>query len=403
MPSRYQYQPVTGPVWREPVAAGLSWLPAGRPVQPRGLPAVALAALAASFFVAVQPPAYDPQDLAWQPRNAVVARALPASPQSLSVLSPFPLPPAGYDAAGLQWLPAGRGQPARGLPSAPWNDATTAGVPVYDPQELQWIPVTAWPLRTLPATRTGSTALDPFPRPPVAFDPALFPWTEARSPRAPVERRILGESVAPFTAALYQPEFLQWLPPDWSRLARALPRAGQTWDTLSPFPIAPPPFDPAHLAWVPSGRAPLRLGEPVRTGSAVLDPLPLPGAAPAPTPSPTEPPGGGKRRRHPVEHVVRLEPKRPRGRPTTPEPAMATPVEVAPAPATQAAPAPAGPFTFEVPAGAPPAEVPPLPAPSAEGIALAGLAPDLAAVDAIVAQSAEDRLRLLLFAAVTLT
>ena len=37
-PSRYQYQPVTGPVWRPPVAERLAWLPAGDAQPLRTLP-----------------------------------------------------------------------------------------------------------------------------------------------------------------------------------------------------------------------------------------------------------------------------------------------------------------------------------------------------------------------------
>jgi len=103
--------------------------------------------------------------------------------------------------------------------------------------------------------------------------------------------------------------------------------------------------------------------------------------------------------------VVRLErdEERPRGRPAEPKPAIATPAEVVSQSTTEAAPAPAGPFTIEVPRAEPLVVGGALPAPSAEGLVHEQLAPDLAALAEATAAADDARLRLLLFAVVTLS
>jgi hypothetical protein len=120
-------------------------------------------------------------------------------------------------------------------------------------------------------------------------------------------------------------------------------------------------------------------------------------APPPPVEHPTEAPGGGKRRRRRLaEPYVQLE--RPQPKPVEPEPVTATAaVEVPAAPVVP----PGEPLTVPVRR---PKRVPPgrLPAPSVEGAVLAG-APDLAAVQAALQEATDQRLRLLLLGAVSLS
>lgn len=124
MPHRIQYQPVTGPVWRPPVAERLSWLPEGAPL-PRALPGPPLVCRVVLEPIFVAPPAYDPAGLQWLPTGAPRAPDAERRVVERIVLDPFPLPPVVYDPAGMQWVLMG--QPPTMAPT------TGRGVVVLDP------------------------------------------------------------------------------------------------------------------------------------------------------------------------------------------------------------------------------------------------------------------------------
>lgn len=143
--SQYQYTQVQGPVWREPVASRMQWLPQAQ--QPaRGLPPNRLGDFARPEFAALYKPeglqwlasdrysgrafprvfadwsvypqlivaaAYDPQNLEWQARDSYFGRALA---RSLNDASIYPLqPPVPYDPQNLEWMASGAWQPARSI------------------------------------------------------------------------------------------------------------------------------------------------------------------------------------------------------------------------------------------------------------------------------------------------
>lgn len=234
------------------------------------------------------------------------------------------------------------------------------------------------------------------PPPPVDDPPLTFRWKAGRIAPDQVTRGwVANQTVFAAPPPVDDPP----LAFRWKAGVTAPEQAARPRPPFAEAPFEPPPpvdDPPFKLA---AGR---RFAEPEPVRVIHIIPwyvlfAPEPTPAP-PTPSPTEPPGGGGRRRRPhqVEHVVRFEPDRPRGRPATPEPAIATPADVAGTAVTEAAPAPAMPFAFEVP-GAAPVPVGVLPAPSAEGIALAG------AADLVIPATDYDRLRLLLFGVVVLS
>lgn len=228
---RYQYQSLTGPVWRAPVAESLSWMPTGPTVTPRTLPAASLALLAASFFTAVFP-AYDPASLTWQPNGRhqpapIVARAL----ESRSVL--HPLLPVSYDPAGMQWYvvtPQSRSLVPARLGVTVFDPLGGA----FDPAHLAWQPSARAVPRVVPAIRTGSAVLDPFPLG-VFFDPASLTWHP--SDRVP------------------------------SRIVAAIRTGSVVQEPLRNF-------DPSKLQWLPSGRQPWRGLVPNQLGISLLDPFP---------------------------------------------------------------------------------------------------------------------------------
>lgn len=300
--ARYQYQPLTGPVWRAPVAASLSWLPQGQ-APARTVTAASLALYAASFFVAVFP-TYDPSSLAWQPAGRQPARSAVQAPWTDRTTLGFPL----YNSAELQWLPNGvlRVTPSRAIQTWTLLDPLPVA-PAYNPAGLQWASYTTWPARTLPGAGPSGIVLSPFQIGAAAFDPAQFPYLTPPVLRG-LQRGLLGDNVEPFVAALYRPEGLQWQPSDRvpSQVLAAI-RAGNVvqeplrnfdpqalqwvprlvWPVralvgvgsatvLNPFPLPTVLFDPAFLAWAPSGQPPSRILAAIRTGAFLLDPFPLP-------------------------------------------------------------------------------------------------------------------------------
>jgi len=100
MPRRYQYQPLTGPVWRAPVAETLAWLPGGNPYwTPAAPPRDAWIVLEPILAAAVP---FDEASLTWLPSGAGAVRA-PRVGQGWILLDPLPITPA-FDPAGMQWV-----------------------------------------------------------------------------------------------------------------------------------------------------------------------------------------------------------------------------------------------------------------------------------------------------------
>jgi hypothetical protein len=158
VPQRVQYQPVTGPVWRAPVAESLSWLPTGAPL-PRALagpPRICFWVLEPIF----QPQVYNPAGLQWLLEGQPRARD-PERRDAYTVL-----PPRQYDPAGLQWLLMGQPRLADAPPrrGAIVLDPLPRFVVVYDPAGMQWV-LAGQPIPRAAARGQGWTLLDPFPLP----------------------------------------------------------------------------------------------------------------------------------------------------------------------------------------------------------------------------------------------
>lgn len=162
------YQPVTGPVWTESVASRLAWLPHGEPAVrlERRVPSE----FAWSPFYSL----YDPADLHWLPSGR-----WPIIPE-IRKLGDFQQPPfdALYKPEQLGWLNpayyAGR------LPPRGSGDLTVLptqfAAPVFDPQNLEWIPSGRYSIRGIQYAVQTSWVVDPSPIAAVAFDPQFFPF-----------------------------------------------------------------------------------------------------------------------------------------------------------------------------------------------------------------------------------
>lgn len=192
------YQPVTGPVWREPVAAALAWLPRGEPARPLER---------RSLGDSVYPPFYElynPVGLHWLPSGR-----WPVIPE-LRKLGDFQQPPfdALYKPEQLGWMsPAyyvGRA-PLRGIPDATVFPIQFAA-PVFDPQRLEWIP-------------------------------------KGPPPQTFLEVRKLGDFAQPAFDALYKPEGLQWLF-EGQLSVRGIPYTVQSLWVVDPTTPATVVFDP---------------------------------------------------------------------------------------------------------------------------------------------------------------
>lgn len=245
--SQYQYQPVTGPVWREPVAEKLAWLPGGQQ------PARALPYLRVGDF---QQPAFDalykPEQLAWLPSAQQPARAL-----AYLRIGDFQQPPfdALYKAERLEWSP--RGQAPRVLVELrrigdfqqPAFDA------LYKPERVEWLQPPRFPARALPRGALDWSQYQVFVIAGPAYDPRGLEWLPGgRAPQVPVELRRIGDFQQPAFDALYKAERLEWLqPPRFP--ARSLARGALDWSLYQVLVIAPG-YDPSRLEWLPGGRAP---------------------------------------------------------------------------------------------------------------------------------------------------
>jgi len=320
MPSRYHYQPLTGPVWREPVASRLSWLPEGNPT-PTPVVRARTSDLVAPFLAALTVAA----SLAWLPTGQARAQALPV-PRGDQSVTVFPLA-APFDASQFPQVSAVRLTPVeRRWPSTlvePLLDNVVVGVDVTDvrpqappvriPQDLTVLPpfqaptfdarLFPWPGTVPPAAaparpRADLTVVPPFQPP--TFDPKQFPVV-VLSPVFPAERRQPSTLVEPLLDNVVIGVDVTDVPP-----ARPLPRAAPAWTVVSPLP--PVPYDPARMEWLPAGAppAPRQLPGPYTQVVFVGD-----YGSPPPPPTPPPPteagPGGGKvRKRSPKAPAIRV-------------------------------------------------------------------------------------------------
>lgn len=199
-----QYQPVQGPVWREPVAEKLQWIPEGQ--QPtRVLPPNRLGDYVRPEFAAL----YVPAGLQWLPSDRYAGQARPYSLTRWSVLDPippanprlldwqardsyrgqspdriwldwsvYPLQPIAtpYDPQNLEWSPRGVG-PQTSVGRRTLGDFVQPPfVSLYRPEGLEWLLEGQQPARTIPFVWQGSWVVDPTTPATVVFDPSLFPF-----------------------------------------------------------------------------------------------------------------------------------------------------------------------------------------------------------------------------------
>lgn len=169
MPRQYQYQPITGPVWRAAVAASLAWLPQGQWQPVRQIPRPPPSYTVQPFTEAVE----VARRLDWMGR-AAQPQPLERRNRDLSVLPPFQQTAAPFDPALFPWGTTGGRYIPLETRRLGWS---VAAVAEYDPTEMGWIPAgrDIGP-RSLTSARLGDFRLDPFPLPGVQFDPKLFPW-----------------------------------------------------------------------------------------------------------------------------------------------------------------------------------------------------------------------------------
>lgn len=251
--NQLQYQPITGPVWREPVAERLAWLPSGQQ-QARSLEYRKLGDFQQPPFQAL----YKPEGLQWMPSDRYAGKPLPSLPRDWTV---YP----------------------------PQNFATP-----YDPKNIEWIPQGRYP--QVPIERR---LLGDFEQPPFA---ALYradglQWLpQGRAPQVPVERRILGDFQQPGFDALFKPELLSWQASD-RYAGKALPFSRQGQFVIDPTPISVP-YDPSLLMWMPRGASqPQVLLERRILGDFQQPPFDTSTPTP-PTPTPSVEVPAGRRTRH---------------------------------------------------------------------------------------------------------
>jgi len=209
--SQYQYQPVTGPVWREPVADRLAWLPRPIVAQPqRQLARGRIEPFVAPPFEALYKPAL--QD--WTPEGQQPARGLPRALLDWTVYPPRVVA-AGYDPAVMDWL-AYLASPVR-LPEIRRAEFAQPGFEaLYKPEGLQWQASITQPTRGLLAGRPW------------------FAWVPVAG------------------APLYDPQRMEWAP-SWQPIGRALPRAALDYSIYPLQPPSAPGYDPSDLAWLTRG------------------------------------------------------------------------------------------------------------------------------------------------------
>jgi hypothetical protein len=271
--SQYQYQPITGPVWREPVAERLAWLP--RVQQPaRTLPPNKLGDFSQPPFQALykpenlqwvpkgshQPqrglqyslvreykldplPAPRPPDLVWMPRGQQPARGLPYVSIDRSVYPLQPPAAAAYDPSKLEWIPEGQ-QPQRGLSYSLVREYKLDPITPFDPATLTWWPEDAYSGKLLSKSR-NDWSISPV-QPPSVYDPRTLEWDyKAQQPQRNIPYSLSRNYVLEPILAPSPPE-LSWSPVDDYR-GLPLRRVIVDW-TL--YPLQPPiPYDPQNLEW----------------------------------------------------------------------------------------------------------------------------------------------------------
>lgn len=162
------YQPLTGPVWREPVAAALAWIP-------RGEPARLLERRTPSEFVF--PPFYElynPAGLHWLPSGRwplyPEVRKLGDFQQPIQFAAP------AFDPQHLEWIPQGPA-PRTLLELRKLGDfAQPAFDALYKPEGLQWLFEGQLSVRSIPYTFQTLWVVDTNPAVTIAFDPQFFPF-----------------------------------------------------------------------------------------------------------------------------------------------------------------------------------------------------------------------------------
>lgn len=298
--SQYQYQPVTGPVWREPVAEKLAWLP--RVQQPaRQQVCGRVGDFARPEFEAL----YKPERLEWTPADRYRGRALSRAANDWSVY-PQQIAAPAYDPQTLEWGVQGR-YPQNPLERRKLGDFSQPPFPaLYDPRALEWSPQGRYPQVPVERRRLGDFQQPPFPalydpsrvewqaedryygrslkRPPLdwtvfqqpiagqVFDPTTLDWMpRGTAPRVPVELRKVGDFQQPAFDSLYKPAGLQWWQPE-RYSGKSLPAARVDW-TVWPQPVAAP-YSPQVMDWQARGSYPRVPVELRRIGAFVQPPFP---------------------------------------------------------------------------------------------------------------------------------
>lgn len=280
--SQIQYQPITGPVWRAPVAESLAWQP--RVQQPaRALEYRRLGDFQQPPFKAL----YVPANLDWLASDRYAGRALAMVLRDLSVYPLQNIAPA-YDPSKVEWLPQGKSLQIPVERRVLGDFQQPPFVALYQPAGLQWQTEDRYYGRTL--TRPPQDfSVYPFQVQAVGYDPSKLEWlSSGRYPQIPVERRLRGDFQQPQYAALYRADGLQWTPqgkatptpverrvlgdfkqpnqaalfrPElltWETIdryaGRRIPYSLQSLHLLSPLPI-PTVYNPNLMTWEPMGNA----------------------------------------------------------------------------------------------------------------------------------------------------
>ncbi len=235
MPDRglIHYQPLTGPVWREPVAERLAWLPRGEPARP-----LERRILGDSVY----PPFYElyqPAGLHWLPSGR-----WPLPPE-VRKLGDFQQPPfqALYKPEQLSWRPAEAAPRTILEVRKPSEFSQPAFDALYKPEQLGWMPSLYYLGQASPRGTLDLTVF-PIQFAAPAFDPQHLEWIpQGAAPRTFSEIRKLGDFVQPAFDALYKPEGLQWLF-EGQLSVRGIPYTLQSSWVVDPNPLATIVFDP---------------------------------------------------------------------------------------------------------------------------------------------------------------
>lgn len=262
--SQYQYQPVTGPVWREPVAEKLAWLP--RVQQPaRQQVCGRVGDFARPEFEAL----YKPERLEWTPADRYSGRALPRAANDWSIYPQLVAAPA-YDPRALEWSPQGRYPQVQSERRRLGDFQQPPFVALYDPSRAEWQAQDRYYGRSLKRPPLDWTIFQQ----PIAgqvFDPTTLDWMpRGTAPRVLVELRKVGDFQQPAFDALYKPAGLQWWQPE-RYSGKPLPASRVDW-TVWPQPVAAP-YNPQVMDWQARGSYPRVPVELRRIGTFVQPPF----------------------------------------------------------------------------------------------------------------------------------